>query len=74
MATYIFKALKPYSLTGKVFLLMAQVLRTDLAKEGDPVALISAYWGAVQGVAETYAVHPELPLPESKWAVDIVRK
>jgi hypothetical protein len=43
-------------------------------KPGDPVALILAYWGAVQGIAENYAAHPELPLPESRWIVDIVRK
>jgi AcrR family transcriptional regulator len=104
MTTYIFEALKSYSFTAKMFLLMAQAMRTESAPEGvkrliasldyvtplvavvqrgqdlgeikpgDPVALILAYWGAVQGVAETHAVHPELPLPESRWIVDIVRK
>jgi hypothetical protein len=42
-------------------------------KPGDPIALIIAYWGAVQGIAESYALHPELPLPESTWVVDILR-
>jgi len=104
MTTFIFEALKSYSFTAKMFLLMAQALRTasnpegvkkliasfdfitplvavvqrgqalGQIKPGDPVALILAYWGAVQGIAENYAVHPELPLPESTWVVDIVRK
>ena len=104
MAAAIFEALKTYSLTGKMFLLMAQAMRTESTpegvkrliagldsvtplvpvvrkgqalgeiKDGDPVALILAFWGAVQGIAESFAVHPELPLPESKWVVDIVRK
>jgi AcrR family transcriptional regulator len=42
-------------------------------KEGSPRALILAYWGAVQGIAETYATTPGMPLPESGWVVDIVR-
>ena len=42
-------------------------------KQGDPVALIVAYWGAVQGIASSYAIQPNLPLPESSWVVDILR-
>jgi len=42
-------------------------------KKGDPLALILAYWGAVQGIAEFYAMYPGMPLPESGWVVDIVR-
>ena len=42
-------------------------------KKGDPLALILAYWGAVQGIAESYAMSPGAPLPESGWVVDIVR-
>lgn len=104
MTTFTFEALKAYSFTAKMFLLMAQALRTDSPPEGvkrliasfdyitplvavvqhgqelgeikagDPVALILAYWGAVQGIAENFASHPELPLPESEWVVDMVRK
>ena len=43
-------------------------------KQGDPVALIVAYWGAVQGIAEACAMYPNAPLPESGWVVDIVRE
>jgi AcrR family transcriptional regulator len=42
-------------------------------KSGNPTALAVAYWGAVQGIAESYAMHPEFPLPESSWVVDILR-
>lgn len=42
-------------------------------REGDPVALLTAYWGAVQGVAVFYASEIGLPLPESEWLVDILR-
>jgi AcrR family transcriptional regulator len=42
-------------------------------RAGDPLALILAYWGAVQGIAESYAMSPGAPLPESGWVVDIVR-
>ncbi|MFL0269356.1 TetR/AcrR family transcriptional regulator [Candidatus Clostridium radicumherbarum] len=42
-------------------------------KSGNPTALAVAYWGAVQGIAESYAMRPELPLPESSWVVDILR-
>ena len=42
-------------------------------REGDPEALALAYWGAIQGIAETYALYPNLPLPNSSWIVDVLR-
>ena len=42
-------------------------------REGDPTALALAYWGAIQGIAETYALYPNLPLPNSSWIVDVLR-
>lgn len=99
----IFQAIKSNSLTAKMFLLMAQTLKSESApesvkkllagydtitpllpvirrgqelgeiKNGDPTALIVAYWGAVQGIAESVAIFPHLPLPESSWVVDILR-
>lgn len=42
-------------------------------KAGDPVALLVAYWGAVQGVATYRALQPALPMPESGWILDILR-
>ncbi len=42
-------------------------------KQGDPVSLLTAYWGAVQGIAQSYALNTSLTLPESSWVVDILR-
>ena len=43
-------------------------------RDGDPLALSMAFWGAIQGIAESYAMDPTLPLPESSWVVDLIRK
>ncbi len=43
-------------------------------KEGDPLALSVAIWGALQGIAETCAKNPAIPLPEARWIVDIIKK
>ncbi|MGN1181174.1 MAG: TetR/AcrR family transcriptional regulator [Suilimivivens sp.] len=43
-------------------------------REGNPLALSNAFWCSIQGIAEQYAAHPEMELPESAWIVDIVRK
>lgn len=43
-------------------------------REGDANALAIAFWCAVQGIAEEMAIHPELPCPDSKWIVDIIRR
>ena len=43
-------------------------------REGNPRALASAFWGAVQGIAELAALNPETPIPDSEWIVDILRR
>lgn len=43
-------------------------------REGDPLALATAYWCAIQGVAENQSLLPGLPCPKSEWLVDIIRK
>lgn len=42
-------------------------------KAGDPATLAVAYWGAVQGISECFALWPNLTLPQSNWIVDILR-
>jgi AcrR family transcriptional regulator len=42
-------------------------------RSGDPVALAIAFWGAIQGIAETIAMYPQMPCPQSDWVVDILR-
>lgn len=43
-------------------------------RTGDPMALGIAYWCAIQGIAEEYALDPQHPLPQSGWIVDIIRR
>ena len=43
-------------------------------RQGNPRALCNAFWWSLQGVAEQYAMHPEMDLPDPQWLVDIVRK
>jgi AcrR family transcriptional regulator len=42
-------------------------------RPGDPRSLSMAYWCSIQGIAEQYAAHPEILLPEPKWIVDMIR-
>ncbi len=42
-------------------------------KPGNPEALALAYWSAIQGIAECVVLHPQIPMPESSWIVDILR-
>lgn len=42
-------------------------------RDGDPLALSIAFWSAIQGAAETLAMHTQLPCPESAWIADILR-
>lgn len=42
-------------------------------KEGNSMALASAFWGAIQGIAESIVWYPEIPMPKSSWIVDIIR-
>lgn len=42
-------------------------------KQGDPKALSLAFWGSIQGVAETLVWYQDYPIPESSWIVDILR-
>lgn len=42
-------------------------------REGDPVALSIAFWGAIQGVAVTLAMYRDMPCPKSEWITDILK-
>lgn len=47
--------------------------KKGLIRKGNPMALSNAYWCSIQGIAEQFTMHPEIPLPEAEWIVDIVR-
>ena len=42
-------------------------------KEGDPIILMNTFFGAINGVCLQTAV-ANIPLPDSKWLVDIIKK
>lgn len=42
-------------------------------RAGDPVALCTTFWCALQGTIQTYALNPSHPLPDAEWIVDIIR-
>lgn len=42
-------------------------------KAGNPLELSSAFWCSLQGVVENFVFHPEIPLPNAEWIVDIIR-
>jgi AcrR family transcriptional regulator len=48
--------------------------RNGTIRKGNPAALASAFWGAVQGIAELAALIPDIPIPDSEWIVDILRR
>lgn len=42
-------------------------------KSGDPGVISNAFWCSIQGIAENYAIHPNVELPDPEWIVDIIR-
>ncbi len=42
-------------------------------RKGDALAISNAYWCCIQGIAENYACHPEIPLPEPEWLIDMIK-
>ncbi|MGE7695778.1 TetR/AcrR family transcriptional regulator [Lysinibacillus sp. NPDC094177] len=43
-------------------------------RDGDSKALAGCFYSAIQGVAQTYVCFPDIPLPQSSWLVDILKK
>ncbi len=54
-------------------LLIQQGQLNGTIREGDPMALTIAYWGAIQGAAEIIAMGHVTPCPEGRWIADILR-
>lgn len=42
-------------------------------RDGDPLALSNMYWCSVHGIMEQFAARPDIPLPEPKWIIDMLR-
>ncbi|MBR5091429.1 MAG: TetR/AcrR family transcriptional regulator [Ruminiclostridium sp.] len=54
--------------------LIKQGQETGSIRDGDPLALSNAFWCSVQGIMEYHAAVPDIPLPETEWILDILRK
>ncbi len=54
--------------------LIVQGQREGSIREGNPVALATAFFMAIQGIAENIARRPEMPAPNPEWIVDIIRR
>lgn len=68
------KMMQGFDVYTPTAMMMQQGQANGTIREGNPMALTIAYWGAIQGVAETIAMYTVLPCPEAKWIVDIIRK
>jgi AcrR family transcriptional regulator len=42
-------------------------------RNGEPLALAIAFWGAVQGVCQIIVQDPELPRPSAEWLIRILK-
>ena len=42
-------------------------------RQGDPLALVMAFWLAIQSTAEAVARDPNMPCPKAEWFVDIIK-
>lgn len=54
--------------------LVRQGQQEGTIREGNPIALATAFFMAIQGIAEHIARNPEMPTPNPDWVVDIVRR
>lgn len=66
--------LKDFDIYTPTSHLIEQGQANGTIREGVPMALGIAYWCAIQGIAEQYALNPDYPLPDSEWIVDIIRR
>lgn len=53
--------------------LITQGQQDGTIREGNPLALATAFFMAIQGIAENIARNPEMPPPKPDWIVDIIR-
>lgn len=54
--------------------LILQGQKEGSIRDGDPIALATAFFMAMQGIAEHIARNPEMPVPNPEWVVDIIRR
>lgn len=54
--------------------LIQQGQKEGSIREGNAIALATAFFMAIQGIAEHIARNPEMPVPNPEWVVDILRR
>lgn len=54
-------------------MLIRQGQKEGSIRDGDPIALTTAFFMSIQGIAENIARNPEMPIPNPEWIVDIIR-
>lgn len=47
--------------------------KSGTIREGNPIALATAFFMSIQGIAESIARNPDMPVPNPEWLVDIIR-
>ena len=53
--------------------LIKQGQKEGTIREGNPLALATTFFMAIQGIAESIVRNPEMPAPNPEWIVDIIR-
>ena len=53
--------------------LIKQGQKDGSIREGNPIALTTAFFMAIQGIAENIVRNPKMPVPDAEWIVDIIR-
>lgn len=43
-------------------------------RDGDPKALAGLVYSTIHGIAQTYVSFPDIPLPDSSWIVDMLKR
>lgn len=53
--------------------LVKQGQKEGSIRDGEPMALVIAFFMAIQGIAENIAHNPNMPVPHPEWIVDMIR-
>ncbi len=53
--------------------LIMQGQKEGSIRKGEPLALVTAFFMSIQGIAENIARNPQMPVPDPEWIVDIIR-
>lgn len=69
----ILKRLYSYDMVTPMLPIIIAGQKKGQIKAGNPVALLNAFWSAVQGITMSMVLFPKIPHPVDSWIVDIIR-